>query len=651
MLGVAPDGGDPLRHLHGASEDLRERDRVVSKISLFQAADMNVARLIPILLGFLATPLGPAAGEREPPLVEVLLGTVRGSMSKTASGKEVASFRGIPYAEPPVGDLRFRAPVPSNGWEGVWDATQERAPCIQRDYIFDEKGPIFGKEDCLYLNVHVPLEVLENVKMAEMRGEEPQRIPVMVYIHGGGWLGGSGSAFNFGPDLLLEEDVILVTMNYRLSAFGFLSTGDKASPGNYGLKDQRLAMKWVNENIAAFGGDYKRVTIFGQSAGGASVHYHVLSPMSTGLFQNGISHSGTALNPWALARNAPTIARTLASYVNCPNSSSQEMVDCLRMKDAVEIAKHFDRFRKWDMDPILVFGPTIEKEDNDEPPFITAHPYKILKTGKFNPVNWMAGATREDGSFRTASILTDQKKARELNEDYDTVGPITTRLEETAKDPKAVARKIRQFYFGDDDIGVETHHKLTDLYNDRHFLNGLVQSLNIMTTVSNPSFNAYFYVFSHRGKHSLNDLMPVINKTSNSKVDMAILNVIIPNAYDKALFLGVTHCDDLIYLFPMKDFVGAPLTDEDARMSRIMRRLWISFAEKGNPTPQQNSLTPVKWEPVKPNELRFLEIGVSPNGMKMKSLSQEYLKRNKFWESLQLSENENYREQIEKDEL
>ncbi|KAG8238436.1 hypothetical protein J437_LFUL002893, partial [Ladona fulva] len=128
-------------------------------------------------------------------------------------------------------------------------------------------------------------EVLEKVKM---QGKEPPRVPVMVYIHGGGWLGGSGSAFNFGPDLLLETDVILVTMNYRLSAFGFLSTGDNASPGNYGLKDQSLAMKWVNENIAAFGGDYERVTIFGQSAGGASVHYQVLSPMSAGNVHIGV---------------------------------------------------------------------------------------------------------------------------------------------------------------------------------------------------------------------------------------------------------------------------------------------------------------------------------------------------------------------------
>ena len=149
----------------------------------------------------------------------------------------------------------------------------------------------------------------------------------------------SGTAAFYGPENLLDEDIVLVTINYRLGPLGFLSTGDEEAPGNFGLKDQAAALRWVRDNIDKFGGNPKSITLFGESAGGSSVHFHMLSPLSRGLFQRGISQSGSALCSWALAPNGTSThqARKLAEFLDCPQQPSAAMVACLRTKKAKEI--------------------------------------------------------------------------------------------------------------------------------------------------------------------------------------------------------------------------------------------------------------------------------------------------------------------------
>lgn len=178
-----------------------------------------------------------------------------------------------------------------------------------------------GVEDCLHLNIYVP----ENIT-----GNWP--IPVIAFIYGGAFqvFGLSDSAANH----FMDKNVIFVTFNYRLGILGFLSTEDDVVSGNMGLKDQALALKWIKENIEAFGGDPNKITITGISAGGASVHYHYLSPMSAGLFRNGISLSGTALMPWPLAKNSRKKAFKLGELMNCNTSDTNAMIQCLRSKDA-----------------------------------------------------------------------------------------------------------------------------------------------------------------------------------------------------------------------------------------------------------------------------------------------------------------------------
>ncbi|MBI5087060.1 MAG: carboxylesterase family protein [Acidobacteria bacterium] len=228
---------------------------------------------------------------------------------KTANGKlesttppvnGVRSFKGIPFAQPPVGDLRWREPQPAKKWSGVRKADEFGPRCMQRtgpgaDYWFRSNGM---SEDCLYLNVWTP---------AKSRKE---RLPVLVYVFGGGFQNGDGSEPRYDGANMASKGIVAVSINYRLNIFGFFSHPEltRESPnrasGNYGLMDQAAALEWVRKNIAAFGGDPKKVTIAGESVGSISVSALMASPMSKGLINGAIGEGGaliSTLPPRALA--------------------------------------------------------------------------------------------------------------------------------------------------------------------------------------------------------------------------------------------------------------------------------------------------------------------------------------------------------------
>lgn len=223
----------------------------------------------------------------------------------------------------------FQAPEKNDPWTGTLEATSDSHVCVQRNpYVRSET--IEGDEDCLYLNVYTPSK-LEDVGS--------NLLPILVFFHGGGWVCGAGTSMWYGPNMLLDRDVILVVPNFRLGPLGFLSTGDDAAPGNAGLKDQALALKWIKKNIKEFGGDPKRITVFGESAGGVSVHLHMMSPLSKDLLFAGISQSGTALCSWALEPRGHETKNTkkLAESLDCPTDDSASLVECLRKRSAYEI--------------------------------------------------------------------------------------------------------------------------------------------------------------------------------------------------------------------------------------------------------------------------------------------------------------------------
>ena len=242
--------------------------------------------------------LGHVQGHDSPetsPIRSTHSGQVQGRLIHVKDTKAgVHTFLGIPFAKPPVGPLRFAPPEAPEPWSGVRDGTSQPAICPQ-NVTMNMEGlkelkltlpPVSMSEDCLYLNIYTPAHA-----------QEGSNLPVMVWIHGGALTVGMASMYD-GSVLAATEDVVVVAIQYRLGVLGFFSTGDEHARGNWGFLDQVAALRWVQQNIAHFGGNPDRVTIFGESAGGISVSSHVVSPMSKGLFHRAIMESGVALLPF-----------------------------------------------------------------------------------------------------------------------------------------------------------------------------------------------------------------------------------------------------------------------------------------------------------------------------------------------------------------
>ncbi|NXD08265.1 SASB hydrolase, partial [Nothocercus nigrocapillus] len=226
------------------------------------------------------------------PEVVTKYGRIQGNRVRVnAAKRSVDVFLGLPFAKPPVGPLRFSEPQPPEPWEGVRNATSYPPMCLQdkaqgqflSDCITNRKEKVLLEmsEDCLYLNVYTPSDA-----------EEQEKLPVFVWIHGGGLVFGAASSYD-GSALAAFDNVVVVTIQYRLGILGYFSTGDEHAQGNWGFLDQVAALRWIQENIIKFGGNPESVTIAGESAGGISVSALVLSPLAKGLFHKAISESGT----------------------------------------------------------------------------------------------------------------------------------------------------------------------------------------------------------------------------------------------------------------------------------------------------------------------------------------------------------------------
>ena len=258
----------------------------------------------------------PDSAPADPTVVEVAQGTLKGVLDGA-----VLRWNGIPFAAPPVGELRWRPPAPAAPWSAVRDASRYASECTQAPDEVMPSGTPTGSEDCLYLNVNAP---------AARAGEV---LPVIVFVHGGGWITGDSSATVYNtPSLPANGPAIVVTINYRLGALGFLSLADLANEdanhvsGNYGLLDQIAALQWIHDNIAAFGGDPSRVLFWGQSAGGASALMQLASPLGHGLFSAVFAQSGGQATGRLLSR-ALAAGTTYAASLGC---SGSDVPACLR---------------------------------------------------------------------------------------------------------------------------------------------------------------------------------------------------------------------------------------------------------------------------------------------------------------------------------
>ncbi|HEY3949158.1 carboxylesterase/lipase family protein [Phenylobacterium sp.] len=315
---------------------------------------------------------------------------VADGMLHGATAGTVTSFKDIPFAAPPVGDLRWRPPQPAKPWAGVRDATQLGPQCMQMRRV---QGEINQSEDCLQLNVWTPANFKPGAK-----------IPVMVFIHGGSFTGGSGTNALYDGTHFAERGVVLVTVNYRLGRLGFfahpaLSAEQKGQPlANYGMMDNLAALAWVQKNIAAFGGDPKNVTAFGESAGGILINDLMASPKSTGLFAKAISESGFGRLPGQLMAQAEEQGVTYAKGLGVTGAGPDAM-KALRALSAADLSKPAGG-----VTPIL--DGTILPEG----------PAKAFAAGREQKVPYIAG-----GNSWEASLFPDRKP-------LDTAGALKAKI-------------------------------------------------------------------------------------------------------------------------------------------------------------------------------------------------------------------------------
>ncbi|KAK3858801.1 hypothetical protein Pcinc_035035 [Petrolisthes cinctipes] len=542
--------------------------------------------------------------DQEPPVIDTTTGKVSGVKEVSTKGNPFYAYRSIPFAKPPLGELRFKDPLPIERWEEVKDGLLDPPPCPQiplLSLITGSLGEVVGDEDCLYINVFTPKP-----------REEMPLLPVMVFIHGGAWV--SGGASEYPPHVLLNHDVVLVVIQYRLGLLGFMSTEDDAAPGNLGLKDQTLALTWIQRNAHKFGGDFRRVTVFGESAGAASVHFQILSHKSIGLFQRGILQSGSALCPWSVGVAHGKVARYTGQLFNCTGSSednnindnintSEAMVECLQNIPAADIVPVYLHFVEWLLAPLVV-GPRVDGK------YLPEEPAFLMKEARHKRVDLMLGTNRHEGAFFSLPMFANEALRSSLLLNFRNIGPVTLVFHPEDISPLNQTIKIYDRYLGGINLDANTADNVTQLFSDRLFTvcQDLTSTLHA-GNVARHDKHTFQYELTHRGQRSIAD----------------IFNLDIGKDW-------VSHMDELPYLF-----TGGPLwqpleREEDLKLRDTITDMWTNFAATGNPTPTDS--LGFKWEPVTKDNLQYLALQPDP------IMKEDYRNETReFWTSLPLKLN------------
>lgn len=431
-----------------------------------------------------------------------------------------------------------QVPQPPEPWEETRDGTKDCNICIQFDKA---TNGVIGDENCLYLNVYTP----------QLPKTDLVLLPVMVYIHGGGFAFGSGTDdSSHGPENIIEKKVVVVSFNYRLGILGFLSFNCKEAPGNIGLRDQVQALKWVQQNISKFSGDPNNVTIFGISAGGASVEYLLLSPMAKGLFHKAISQSGSSLLHWAQNKNVKQLSSRVAQLSGANVTDDKEMLKHLKSISASKLityamtALSAEKIRGG-----IYFGfvPTIE-QPGDWEPFLDRASYELLSKGDFTKIPYMAGFCSREGllmvNLQTAildKVVKEKEFVSHLPFDID-----CTLTNETNDKLKSIYLNTENKYNENDAFAI-------DFFTDVDFLGGIYVATTLVAKNNSP---VYFYEFAYDGKLNYLKTKLGINRK------------------------GACHGDDGGYLIKSK-LLAENISDTDKLVRDRFVEMWTNFAKYG----------------------------------------------------------------------
>ncbi|KAF6203528.1 hypothetical protein GE061_001860 [Apolygus lucorum] len=554
-----------------------------------------------MLLAVVWTVVAAVAVVAEQPEVVTTLGTIKGSTMESLNGRTIFAFEGVPYAKPPIGKHRFKQSVPGTAWAGVLNATRIPNMCMQlpnqmtlKDFPLD----VAGSEDCLYMNIYT----------TKLPADLPDGTlhDVIVHIHGGDFQVMSGDLW--GPRHLLDRDFVYVNFNYRMGVLGFLSLDDKTCPGNNGLKDQNLALKWINKHIAAFGGNPNSITITGISAGGASVHYHLLSPLSKGLFHKAIANSGAVLNPWALTKKPREKALVIANAVGCASNDSILILECLRDRPAEQLVLSAKLLEAWAGLPIDTIGPIVEQPSANA--FIDQQPIDIIKSRTVNDVPIIFSYTNDEGSIFVMRVLMEEKFNQALQERWNDLVPHVLEYNDVMDPSHAaeIASEIQKYYLGDRKF-MEALPDFVRSVSERYFDNGIQEAA--MLHAQYQASPVYAYRFSYAGEKGFNPFNDMFKKIYKGKA---------PHGYDGPFYYSMGP----LWVPPIQNF------PEALRMSKTMIDYWESFI-KGTPV--------AAWSTVKSGlpDWHFLDIvGPETSGNVFKT--EKTLSLN-FWNGLNLKEN------------
>ncbi|XP_074657701.1 acetylcholinesterase-like [Tubulanus polymorphus] len=493
----------------------------------------------------------PTARRRDPTDRYTHKGRVRGT-SFNFNGKTVDAFLGIPFAKPPVGNLRFKHPQPNDRWEGTLDATKLPPTCVQApDLSF---GNFSGatmwnpntvtQEDCLYLNVWVPRTT-----------PRLKRSAVLVWIFGGGFTTGSATLDVYdGRVIAAEREVIVVSMQYRLGFLGYMALGIPDAPGNAGMFDQLMALQWVKNNINYFGGDSNNVTLFGESAGSVSVSMHLLSPLSRDKFARAIMQSGVAIGDWATTTMEEAKRRTiqLSKLVNCTRNSWNSLVECLHKIPPMEFPEHEYSIVRGIMQ--WPFVPVIDGTFFIEPPTLS------LERGNFKKCPILLGSNSDEATYFMLYDLPDYFN-RENEDAYMTRDKFINSMERFffyyPQYPKEMNR------FGFDALmfqytpwknvhdGIKSRDNIDDAVGDYHFVCKVNKWAEAYAKFNLP---VYYYYFTHRSSM---------------------------NPWPR--WTGVMHADEIPYVFGEPLNMNLKYTPKERELSRKMMSYWVNFGKTGDP--------------------------------------------------------------------
>ena len=480
--------------------------------------------------------------------VQTRSGAIRGKLIDTA-GFPHYQFLGIPYAKPPIGSLRFRHPKPVRPWTKILEADKKGPDC----YPQKADRTAAYSEDCLYLNIYT-----EDMNTTAK--------PVMVWIHGGWFTLGSGNQYAPLPGLL-KEGVILVTINYRLASLGFLTFGNDVVSGNMGLKDQALAIQWVKQNIRSFGGNPNKITILGESAGGVSVHAHVLSPWNFGQIHGAVAHGGTMLlynHIKSYGDREEIIAKHVAKELGCDEDLDQRTLDCMQSMDVEDIMNTLKNEITGGLNNKLVYEwrPVIDNYASN--PFLPLDPLEAMQTGVFNKIPFMSGTVKNDGAIIMPTFALTGKTTKEVKEKWGSLGPAlmysSPNHKATVEDGLLANITMKYYNHPEGDSAVEQDQPVLDILSDSVFISPDQKTVQLMSKHSQHIFN--YYLTQQTDKSFLRKILKL----------------------------------DLVYLLE-KYGQKLEFSEEEFALSKHMIKYWTNFAKFGHPTPSVSDDLP-HWDAV-----------------------------------------------------